>query len=255
MNESGRGYAAQWSFTLVSDVYTGGTVWEVESSAEENGVVERPVVKAKSVPSPKVSSVPKAASSSSRDLGALPKGGPVPKAAGPRQPVTPPKASPKQPVAVPKAASLPSRPKASVAPSQQLQPRRCILPDQVVLIAREDVPNQEVQLQQNSRFVRQADTRGFRRLLSSSLIRVQTKGQRPSSLSTGIRFLIGAELRQRGRSIVFRRRNVALLRRIKESCKGQSCFGDRFAHREVKPKRTIPFGQFESKQQKYLPTT
>ena len=161
VNESGRGYASQWSFTLVSDVYTGGTVWEVESSAEENEVVERPVVKAKSVPSPKVSSVPKAASSSSRDLGALPKGGPVPKAAGPRQPVTPPKASPKQPVAVPKAASLPSRPKASVAPSQQLQPRRCILPDQVVLIAREDVPNQEVQLQQNSRFVRQADTRGF----------------------------------------------------------------------------------------------
>ena len=87
MNESGRGYAAQWSFTLVSDVYTGGTVWEVESSAEENEVVERPVVKAKSVPSPKVSSVPKAASSSSRDLGALPKGGPVPKAAGPRQQV------------------------------------------------------------------------------------------------------------------------------------------------------------------------
>ena len=72
MNESGRGYAAQWSFTLVSDVYTGGTVWEVESSAEENEVVERPVVKAKSVPSPKVSSVPKAASSSSRDLGASP---------------------------------------------------------------------------------------------------------------------------------------------------------------------------------------
>ena len=158
MNESGRGYATRWGFVLVSDVFTGGTVWEVESSAEENEVVERPVVKAKSVPSPKVTSVPKAASS--RDLGALPKSGPVPKAAGSRQPVTPPKASPKQPVAVPKAAQQ-SRPKASVAPSQQLQPRRCILPDQVVLIARENDPNQEVQLQQNSRFVRQADTRGF----------------------------------------------------------------------------------------------
>ena len=35
------------------------------------------------------------------------------------------------------------------------------MPDQVVLITRENVPNQEVQLQQNSRFVRQADTRGF----------------------------------------------------------------------------------------------
>ena len=165
VNESGRGYASEWSFTLVSDVYTGGTVWEVESSAEENEVVERPVVKAKSVPSPKVSSVPKAASSSSRDLGALPKGGPVPKAAGPRQPVTPPKASPKQPVAVPKAASLPSRPKASVAPSQQLQPRRCILPDQVVLIAREDVPNQEVQLQQKLQVCEASRYKGFQRLL------------------------------------------------------------------------------------------
>ena len=103
---------------LVSDVFTGGTVWEVESSAEENEVVERPVVKAKSLPSPKVTSVSKAASS--RDLGALPKGGPVPTAAGSHQPVMPPKASPKQPVAVPKAAPQQSRPKASVAPSQQL---------------------------------------------------------------------------------------------------------------------------------------
>ena len=117
INESGREYASSWNFTFISDVYTGGTVWEVESSAEEDEVVERPVVKAKSVPSPKVAPVSKAASSSSsRDLSALPKGGPVPKATGPRQPVTPPKAGPKH-VAVPKAAPQQSRPKASVAPA------------------------------------------------------------------------------------------------------------------------------------------
>ena len=48
VNKSGRNYASSWGFVLVSDVFTGGTVWEVESSAEENEVVERPVVKAKS---------------------------------------------------------------------------------------------------------------------------------------------------------------------------------------------------------------
>ena len=53
VNKSGRDYASSWGVVLVSDVFTGGTVWEVESSAEENEVVERPVVKAKSVPSPR----------------------------------------------------------------------------------------------------------------------------------------------------------------------------------------------------------
>ena len=205
INESGREYASSWNFTFISDVYTGGTVWEVESSAEEDEVVERPVVKAKSVPSPKVAPVSKAASSSSRDLGALPKGGPVPKATGPRQPVTPPKAGPKH-VAVPKAAPQQSRPKASVAPSQQLQPRRCILPDQVVLITRENIPNQEVQLQQNSRFVRQADTRGFDGYWEFFDPNTNERPNWPLSCSTGIRFLIGAVLKQCGRSIVFQGR-------------------------------------------------
>ena len=164
VNESGRSYASSWGFTLVSDVHTGGTVWEVESSAEENEEAERPVVKAKSVPSPKVASVPKAAS---RDLGALPKGGPVPKAAGSRQPVTPPTASSVQPVVVPKAAPQQDRrqavlPKAAVVPKgQPLRPKNCILPDSVVLIVREESPGKEVQLQRGTRFVRQTDTRNF----------------------------------------------------------------------------------------------
>ena len=165
VNESGRSYASSWGFTLVPDVYTGGIAWEVESSAEENEEVERPVVKGKPAPPPKVASVPKAVTS--RDLGALPKGGPVPKAVGSRQTVTPPKASSVQRVVVAKAAShqgrqqaVPSK-SAIVPKGQPLKPRNCILPDSVVLIVREETPGEEVQLQRGTQFVRQTDTRNF----------------------------------------------------------------------------------------------
>ena len=90
-------------------------------------------MKAKPAP-PKVAPAPKAVTS--RDLGALSNGGPVPKAAGSRQPVTPPKASSVRPVVVPKAAprqgrqqAVPS--KAAIVPTgQPLKPKNCILPDQ-----------------------------------------------------------------------------------------------------------------------------
>ena len=133
---------------MVENGHTGGEIWEVESSAEENEEVERPVVKAKS----------KAVSSAdSSRLGALPKASPVPKA----RPV--PKADvPHQPVA--KAAPLqghrrvvPS--KAAVVPP--LRPRNSILPDSVVLVVREETPGREIQLQSGTRFIRQADTRNF----------------------------------------------------------------------------------------------